>query len=90
MKVKVPSSPSSLVLSPLLPYVPKQLQSLDDVQRDIPRIAKDPVLTAIIEQTLPCIPSTHDLHLGDARQMGLDVPPSLSQPKTTPSETEDS
>lgn len=25
-----------------------------------------------------------------ARQMGLDVPPSLSQPKTTPSETEDS
>jgi multicomponent K+:H+ antiporter subunit G len=25
-----------------------------------------------------------------ARQMGLDVPPSLSQPKTTPSETENS
>lgn len=53
----------------LAAYLPDDLGDLGDVQRAIPRIAKDSRLTAQLEQVLPQIPSRHELNLGDARQM---------------------
>lgn len=48
-------------------YLPPELQSLDDPQRALPRIAKDPKLTRLIESVLPQIPTNHDLFLADSR-----------------------
>jgi hypothetical protein len=53
----------------LADFLPTDLGDLSDTQRAIPRIAKDRRLTALIEQSLPQIPSSHDLYLGDAREM---------------------
>lgn len=55
----------------LAAYLPDGLGDLGDAQRAIPRIAKNPTLTALIEQTLPSIPTRHVLRLGDARAIGL-------------------
>jgi DNA modification methylase len=44
---------------------------LTEPQKDLPRIAKDPALTAEIEHALPEIPTTHHLYLQDAREMAL-------------------
>jgi len=49
--------------------IPRQVGRLDDPQRAIPRIAKDPKLTALIEATLRTIPTKHILHRADARRM---------------------
>src|SRR5690242_10959634 len=59
--------------SALTQFLPAALQSLDDPQKDIPRIAKDKSLTAEIERALPHIPTSHDLYRRDAREMC--VPP---------------
>jgi DNA modification methylase len=56
---------------PLAAYLPDRLGDLANTQKAIPRIAKDPSLTALIEQTLPTIPTRHVLRLGDARSMAL-------------------
>ncbi len=56
---------------PLTAYLPDGLGDLRDAQKAIPRIAKNPSLTALIEQTLPTIPTSHVLRLGDARSMNL-------------------
>lgn len=50
-------------------FLPEGLGELEDIQRAMPRIAKDERLTTLIEQTLPTIPTTHHLFLNDARQM---------------------
>nr|WP_218575361.1 site-specific DNA-methyltransferase [Limnoglobus roseus] len=42
---------------------------MSDIQKAIPRIAKDTRLTAIIERTLSSIPTQHNLYRGDAREM---------------------
>jgi modification methylase len=55
----------------LFHFLPPALRSLDDPQKDIPRIAKDTAVTAEIEQILPQIPTTHHLHRQDAREMQL-------------------
>jgi DNA modification methylase len=52
-------------------FLPQSLYTLKDPQKDIPRIAKDEVLTAQIEEALPHIPTMHDLHLRDAREVEL-------------------
>src|SRR5436190_12797836 len=54
-------------------FLPDGLGDLSDTQKAVPRIAKTEQLTTAIERTLPQLPSTHNLHLGDARE--LDVPP---------------
>lgn len=54
-------------------FLPPSLGDLSDTQRAIPRIAKDVQLTTLIERTLPTIPTSHNLFLGDARK--LMVPP---------------
>jgi len=51
----------------LTDYVPPQLRSLSDPQTDLPRIAKDRTMTALIESAIQEVPTQHDLRLGDAR-----------------------
>src|SRR5262249_12395305 len=46
-------------------FLPESLTKLDDPQKDIPRIAKDPALTAAIERALPQIPTVHHLYRQD-------------------------
>jgi DNA modification methylase len=55
----------------LFDFLPPSLRTLEDPQKDIPRIAKDATLTTEIEQILPSIPTVHHLYRQDARQMGL-------------------
>jgi DNA modification methylase len=55
--------------SALRDYLPAELGDLENLQKAIPRIAKDRRLTAAIEQQLSQIPTRHDLFLGDAREM---------------------
>jgi DNA modification methylase len=52
-------------------FLPDSLTKLDDPQRDIPRIAKDPALTAEIERAVQQIPTTHHLYRQDARATSL-------------------
>jgi modification methylase len=54
-------------------FLPDELRSLSDPQTDLPRIAKDRRLTALIESAVREIPTEHDLRLGDARSFA--VPP---------------
>jgi DNA modification methylase len=65
-------------------FLPGDLGDLSDTQRAIPRIAKDERLTAQIEQVLPLIPTTHDLHSGDARLMPDLQPQSVHLVVTSP------
>jgi DNA modification methylase len=55
-------------------HVPKCVGDLRDPQRDLPRIAKDPVLMREIEAAVGEVPTWHDLYLGDARE-GPPLPP---------------
>ena len=61
---------------PLDKFVPKAVAQLDNPQTAIPRIAKDPKLTAQIEAAVQKIPTKHTLYLRDARK--LDVVPDKS------------
>lgn len=65
-------------------FLPDSLGDLKDTQKAIPRIAKDKRLTALIEQSLPQLPSTHDLYLGDARDMPAVQPESTHLVLTSP------
>jgi DNA modification methylase len=55
----------------LTTFLPEVLRCLDNPQKDLPRIAKDAALTAVIERTLPQIPTAHHLYRQDAREMRL-------------------
>lgn len=70
--------------SDLASFLPDGLGDLSDMQRAIPRIAKDSRLTNLIGQMLPQIPSTHRLHLGDARLMPELGPASVHLVLTSP------
>lgn len=73
-------------LSPLVldEYLPEGLGDLGDMQRAIPRIAKDPSLVRSIEQTLSGIPTSHTLNSGDAREMPSIRPSSVHLVLTSP------
>ena len=58
--------------------------SLEDPQKDIPRIAKDDRLTALIESAIRNLSSTHQLYLGDAREMSFLEPESVHLIVTSP------
>ena len=66
----------------LADLLPVQLQNLPDAQTDLPRIAKDRKLTALIESIVREIQTCHDLHLADAR--ALDLPSAGVQLVLTP------
>ena len=51
--------------------LPEELRNLADPQTDLPRIAKDRKLTALIESVVKEVPTHHDLRQGDARSIDL-------------------
>ena len=55
----------------LATFIPVELQELGDPQTAIPRIARTPELTQLIEAAVQQVPTTHRLNLGDARDMSL-------------------
>ena len=61
----------------LADFLPPELRELPNPQTDLPRIARNPGLTDLIEAALREIPTTHDLRLGDAR--AIDVPSDSAQ-----------
>jgi modification methylase len=64
-------------------YLPNELRELDDPQIDLPRIAKDRKLAALIESGVREIPTRHDLRLGDARSFDVE-PESVQLVLTSP------
>lgn len=64
-------------------FLPEQVRRLDDPQTDLPRIAKDRKLTALIESAVREIPTQHDLRLGDARSFEVE-PESIHLVLTSP------
>ncbi|MEX0977948.1 MAG: site-specific DNA-methyltransferase [Pirellulales bacterium] len=67
----------------LAEFVPNELRALKDPQTDLPRIAKDRKLTALIESAVREIPTQHDLRLGDARSFEVE-PESVHLVLTSP------
>jgi DNA modification methylase len=53
----------------LADLLPEDLRNLADPQTDLPRIAKDRKLTALIESVVREVPTHHDLRQGDARNL---------------------
>jgi hypothetical protein len=53
----------------LASFIPPELQELGDPQTAIPRIARAPELTQLIEAAVQRVPTSHRLNLGDARNM---------------------
>src|SRR5437016_4923072 len=59
------------IMDDLDQYLPDELLVLADPQTDLPRIAKDRRLTALIESAIREIPTEHDLRHGDARSFEI-------------------
>ncbi|MGD2174943.1 MAG: hypothetical protein PVJ27_06030, partial [Candidatus Brocadiaceae bacterium] len=51
--------------------LPERLRRLTDPRAEIPGIAKDPDTVRAIEASVQRVPTTHRLHLADARHMEL-------------------
>ena len=68
----------------LTEFVPSGIFPLDNPQTDIPRIARDPKLTQLINAAVQRIPTTHTLNLGDARAMSELAPASVHLVLTSP------
>ena len=65
-------------------FLPDELRALPNAQTTVPRIARDPTMTARIEAVLPDLPTHHDLHLGDARELDFLAPESVQLVVTSP------
>lgn len=50
-------------------YVPTAVRKLKNPQTDLPRIARDPKLTAVIEEAIRSVPTKHALFSADARDL---------------------
>jgi len=70
-------------ITDLTRFLPAELRSLENPQTDIPRIAKDGRLAALIEQAILQVPTTHDLYRKDSRAMRL-APASVQLVLTSP------
>jgi len=68
----------------LSPFVPKELGDIENIQTAIPRIAKDASLIHRIERAVQTVPTSHTLHLGDARNMTALEPESVHLVLTSP------
>jgi DNA modification methylase len=71
------------MIDKLTEFVPLELRALGNPQTALPRIAKDRMLTGLIESVLRDVPTHHDLRHGDARLMELD-PESVHLVVTSP------
>ncbi len=65
-------------------YVPREIGALRNHQTDIPRIARDPKLTALIESVLHEIPTNHDLYCQDSRSLDFLADASVHLVVTSP------
>lgn len=70
--------------APLKEFVPPSLRSLGNHQTDIPRIARDPKLSSLVESALLRIPTSHMAHNSDARRMAFLEPESVHLVVTSP------
>jgi modification methylase len=52
-------------------FLPIELGEIEDPQTALPAIAKDPQLTALIDEAVGRVPTQHELHRGDAREIDL-------------------
>lgn len=68
----------------LAEFVPRQVGKLGNPQTDLPRIARDPKLTALIESALQSVPTVHELYLHDARDLPMVKPESVHLVVTSP------
>lgn len=68
----------------LTAFVPATLRELADLQTAIPRLAKDDESVHLIEQAVQTVPTSHVLHLGDAREMSRLEPESVHLILTSP------
>ena len=50
-------------------FVSELLPRIVDAQKDLPKIARDPKLLALVREAVARIPTYHSLHLGDARKL---------------------
>jgi DNA modification methylase len=64
--------------------LPSEVGKITDHQTDLPRIARDPKITAAIEAQLSLIPTTHDLYRHDARAIDFLAPDSIHLVVTSP------
>ncbi len=78
-----PAALSELTFAPE-DWLPSDVGPITDHQTDLPRIAKDPQLTAAIEAQLPQIPTTHALYRRDARAVDFLPPNSVHLVVTSP------
>ena len=62
------SSPTTPQID-LAPFVPKEIGRIKNHQTDLPRIARDPRLTARIDAVLREIPTAHHLYCHDSRSL---------------------
>src|SRR5690349_9741464 len=65
-------------------YVPKEFARIVDPQIAIPGIAKDSASIRLIESAIQHVPTSHSLHLGDARDMPSVKPESVHLVLTSP------
>jgi DNA modification methylase len=65
-------------------HIPEEVGYYGGSQTDLPRIAKDKVLTAVIERRVQEIPTNHDLYLSDARGMDFLASDSVHLVLTSP------
>jgi modification methylase len=65
-------------------YVPKAVGEIVDHQTDLPRIAKDKRLIAEIESKLEQLPTRHNLHLADSRNVAFLAPETVHLVLTSP------
>jgi DNA modification methylase len=86
---KLPETERSLlhgrdVTASLLPFLPHEVLPLLNPQTDIPRIAKDESLIALIESAVRQIPTKQSVRRGDARLMAEIEPESVHLVLTSP------
>ena len=65
-------------------WLPPEIGEITNHQTDLPRIAKDPKITALIEGQLSQIPTMHDLYRRDSRAIDFLLPNSVHLVVTSP------
>src|SRR5208337_2255599 len=83
-KPKILHDPLAQENADLSSYVPEELAKLGDPQTAIPRIAKDAQSLQLIEKAVHQVPTSHSIHLGDARDMPGLAPQSVHLVLTSP------
>lgn len=65
-------------------FVPSQKLPIEDIQKNIPRLAKDERAVKLIERAVQSIPTTHSIYRSDARRMVNLEPESVHLVLTSP------